>query len=216
MASTARLAVRKTPRQSRSASTVEAILTAAARVLVRHGYNGASTNRIAEAAGVSIGSLYQYYPGKDAIVLALFERHCEEIGRIVERALMADPSAPVPVLIRSLVQGLLDANRASPRLHAVLTEQVPLIGRERHLAMQARVEALVRLTLRARASEVRPLDADVAAYVLVTAVDGLMHRSIQSPPPGLPIDTIADEVATLVERYLLPDVAKARGRRAPR
>jgi AcrR family transcriptional regulator len=186
-------------------ATVETILTAAARVLVREGYQGASTNRIAEAAGVSVGSLYQYFPSKEAIVLALFERHCEQIGRIVENALMAEASADVADLVRSLVRGLLEAHRATPRLHAVLTEQVPHIGHERHAAMQARVEALVRLTLRARADEVRPLEPEVAAYVLVTAIDGLMHRAIIEPPPGLTLEAIADEVVVLVLRYLLPD-----------
>jgi AcrR family transcriptional regulator len=212
MPAAARLAPRKKPRQSRSTATVESILTAAARVLVRHGYQGASTNRIAEAAGVSVGSLYQYFPSKEAIVLALFERHCEQIGRIVENALLAEASSAVPDVVRSLVRGLLEAHRASPELHAVLTEQVPLIAHERHAAMQARVEALVRLTLRARASEVRALDPDLAAFVLVNAVDGLMHKAILEPRPGLPLEAIADEVATLVLRYLLPAEHGRKGR----
>jgi len=223
MPTSAPLSSRRTPRQSRSAAMVEAILTAAARVLVQEGYQGASTNRIAQAAGVSVGSLYQYYASKDAIVLALFERHCEAIGRIVERALIAETSAAVPDLVRSLVRGLLEAHRENPRLHAVLTEQVPLIGRERHAQMQARVEALVRLTLRARADELRPLEPELAAYVLVNAVDGLMHRAVLEPPPGLSLDDIADEMAQLVLSYLLPPGGPAshpptatatRGRRA--
>src|SRR5262249_52040067 len=146
--------------------------------------------------------------------LALFQRHCEQIGRIVERALMAEASSAVPDLVRSLVRGLLEAHRANPQLHVVLTEQVPHLAHEQHAAMQARVEALVRLTLRARAAEVRPLDPEVAAYVLVNAVDGLMHQAILSPRPGLPLEAIADEVATLVLRYLLPPEAPARRRGA--
>src|SRR5436190_3384370 len=124
MAHKLRTSPRKQPLQKRSHETVDAILAATAQVLVRHGYEGASTNRIAEAAGVSVGSLYQYFPSKEAFVLALFERHCEEIARIVERALMAEASAAIPDLVRSLVRGLLEAHRASPELHAVLTEQV--------------------------------------------------------------------------------------------
>ena len=66
---------RKSPRQQRSADTVEALLTAAARVLERESLAGFNTNRVAEVAGVSVGSLYQYFPNKSALIAALIDRY---------------------------------------------------------------------------------------------------------------------------------------------
>ena len=71
---------RKRPRQARSKATVDTILAATARVLVKQGFDGLTTNAVAEAAGVSIGSLYQYFPNKEALVAALIERHVEEMN----------------------------------------------------------------------------------------------------------------------------------------
>ncbi len=76
---------RKRPRQQRSRATVEAICVAAARVLASDGYARASTNRIAEVAGVSVGSLYQYFPNKDALVLAVAADHAADMGDLLER-----------------------------------------------------------------------------------------------------------------------------------
>ena len=95
MAARARTIPRKTPVQERSRDTVEAILAATARVLVKEGYEGASTNRIAVAAGVSIGSLYQYFPSKEAVVAAAIERHTQELSQVVLRALLDVSGRPI-------------------------------------------------------------------------------------------------------------------------
>lgn len=79
---------RKLPRQDRARETVEAILTATAHILTETGYDTASTNRIAERAGIGIGSLYHYYfPNKEAIATAMRSRHVDEISAIIETAL---------------------------------------------------------------------------------------------------------------------------------
>jgi AcrR family transcriptional regulator len=81
-----RLDPRKPPTQSRATETVNAVLEAAARILERYGFEGYTTNTIAERAGVSIGSLYQYFPGKDAITVALIERECARLLADVSEA----------------------------------------------------------------------------------------------------------------------------------
>src|SRR5213082_1988183 len=78
---------RKRPRQDRSKATVDAILTATARILMADGYDRASTNRIALAAGVSVGSLYQYFPSKEALVAALVENHLGRMREALDRCL---------------------------------------------------------------------------------------------------------------------------------
>src|SRR3546814_3035933 len=78
---------RKNPSQERSRATVNALVEATARILVKEGFDKASTNHIAELAGVSVGSLYQYFPGKEALVAAVVERHNLEIMQTVRAEL---------------------------------------------------------------------------------------------------------------------------------
>ena len=78
---------RKHASQERSRATVDALIEATARILVREGFDSASTNRIAEQAGVSVGSLYQYFPGKEALVAAVIERHKQDLMRVARGVL---------------------------------------------------------------------------------------------------------------------------------
>lgn len=157
---------RKQPRQERSRETVEALLEAAAQVFERHGYAAGTTNRIAARAGVSIGSLYQYFPNKDALLLALVQRHVDEgaarMGPLL--AELADDPPPLRDALQSLVAGLVALHAGRPALHRVLFEEAP-----RPPALRRRLDGLadaaagaIAAYLRA-APEVRVADADLAA-----------------------------------------------------
>src|SRR5580700_3154791 len=100
---------RKSPRQARSEATVDAVLEATARVLVKVGYDRASTNRIAAEAGVSVGSLYQYFPSKEALVAALVDRHMTEMVGLFEHHFEALSAAPLPVVAEAMVRVMLEA-----------------------------------------------------------------------------------------------------------
>src|SRR5438105_822417 len=113
---------RKNPRQERSRATVDAILTATARILVAEGYDHASTNRVALAAGVSVGSLYQYFPSKEALVAALIDRHITQMVTVLTTKIDALRDAPLPAAARELVSAMLQAHKIHPRLHKVLAE----------------------------------------------------------------------------------------------
>src|SRR6202167_6846461 len=95
---------RKKPRQQRSQATVECILDATARVLCTTGYDRASTNRVAMAAGVSVGSLYQYFPSKEALVAALVDRHVEQMTSLVTRKLAEVASAPLDEAVCTMIE----------------------------------------------------------------------------------------------------------------
>ncbi len=87
-------ASRRSPTQRRSQQTVKAMLEAVLRILKREGFDAVTTNRIAEVAGVSIGSVYQYFPNKRAIFIALHTRHVEQIDRVIQTALVEKPTRP--------------------------------------------------------------------------------------------------------------------------
>src|SRR5688500_6627263 len=100
---------RRRPRQARAQATVEAIVKATSHVLVEEGYDRASTNRIAHAAGVIIGSLYQYFPSKEALVAALVETHVERMCDALTQSLAMEQPADLAGRARLLVRGMMAA-----------------------------------------------------------------------------------------------------------
>ena len=103
---------RKRPRQDRAKVTVETILAATARLLVRRGFDGLTTNEVASAAGVSIGSLYQYFPNKEALVAALVEKHIEDMNAALVGELARVATLPMAQAARAVIE-LVQARRDS-------------------------------------------------------------------------------------------------------
>ena len=196
---------RKSPTQQRSQLTVAALLKATAHILVKEGYESASTNRIAEAAGVSIGSLYQYLPSKEALVAAVVDRHMQEMMQLLRAAVDRVREQPVEVATRELVRVMIDAHRVDPRLHRVLVEQVPRVGRLENIrAIDREAYALIRAYLEAHRDELRVADLDVASFVCVATVEALTHAAVVNRPDVLSDKSgvFADEVTRLVVGYL--------------
>ena len=197
---------RKSASQERSRLTVEALLEATARVLMKDGYDRASTNKIAAVAGVSIGSLYQYFPSKEALVAAVIDRHMHEMMQAVRDALAKVATRPIEVAARELVSVMLDAHRVNPKLHRVLAEQTPRTGRLENIeAIDREAYALVRGYLEAHRDELDVVDPDVAAFVCVTAVEALTHAAVVRRPEILTDEKagrLVEEVTRLVVRFL--------------
>lgn len=199
-----RTSPRKVPRQERSRLTVEAILDAAARVFERHGYAAGTTNRIAERAGVSIGSLYQYFPNKDAILVALVERHLDE-GTAVAGPVLAALAAqrpPVEVAMRRLVEAMVALHRERPALHRVLFEEAPRPPalRRRLEALEGAAVAAVEAYLRER-DDVRR-DPGIAARMVVRVVETVTHE-LTLRPGDVAVATYVEETVVLLAAYLL-------------
>jgi AcrR family transcriptional regulator len=197
---------RKSASQERSRSTVDALLEATTRILIKEGYDRASTNRIAEVAGVSIGSLYQYFPSKEALVAAVVERHSQELSKVTRNALLKVAARPIEVAAREFVSVAIDAHRVNPKLHGVLAEQIPRVGRLENIEANVRDGyALVRGYLEAHRDEIDVADLDLAAFVVVTVVEALTHAAVLRRPDIL-VDEKAqrfvDDVTRLVVRYL--------------
>lgn len=197
---------RKKASQERSRATVDALIEATARVLVREGFERASTNRIAAEAGASIGSLYQYFPTKEALVAAVIERHKNDMMEVLRRALVRVAGMPLERGVRELVALMIDAHRVDPELHRVLVEQIPRIGRLVEVeGFDREVRELVRAYLEAHRAELRTLDLDLAAFVCVSSVETLAHEAVLHNPALLAnrkVKAFTDEVTLLVIRYL--------------
>src|SRR5215510_5395617 len=208
MAHKLRTTPRKSASQERSRATVDALLEATTRVLVKEGYDRASTNRIAQVAGVSIGSLYQYFPSKEALVAAVIDRHTQGLMEVLREALVKVAIRPIEEAARELVHVMIDAHRVNPKLHRVLVEQVPRVGRLDNIqAIDREAYVLVRGYLEAHRDEVGIADTDMAAFVCVTTVEALTHAAVVHRHEVLSderANAFVDEVTALILRYLKP------------
>lgn len=212
---TTRLEPRKRAQQTRSRATRRRILDAAARVFERHGYAAGTTNRIAQAAGLSIGSVYQYYPNKDAILVELMRRHVSAGMSVIQSRL--DDAGGLPGSLEGKVRLFVDAaiaNHADDRqLHRVLFEEAPrpaTLLAELH-ALEASTVTAVRQLLSADPS-VGCDDLDLAAYLVVAGIESLTHRFIAGSSSAASDDRFAEELTRLFVAYL----QGGRGRRRRR
>ena len=199
---------RKQPAQGRSRFTVRQIVEAAARVFEERGYAGANTNRIAERAGVSIGSLYQYFPNKESILAVLLEQHTQEVANAVEairRHVAEEPHDLVGVL-EHFVEDMVELHSKNPRLQHVLLDEAPrpphLKARLQELE-QAAVES-TEILLRAN-PQVRVEDHRTAAYLAVQSIETLVHRFVVEPPDEVSRERFAAELVEMLVRYLRKD-----------
>jgi len=196
---------RKNASQGRSRATVDALVEATARVLVKEGFDKASTNRIAETAGVSIGSLYQYFPGKDALVAAVIDRHTEDLMQVVRDTLAEVIELPLERAVRRIVSVAVEAHRVDPKLHRVVAEQIPRSGGENVEVFNRRYFGFFRSYLEAHKAEIRRIDLDLAAFVCVTSIEAVTHNAVLNHPELLSdegVEALVEEASRLVVTYL--------------
>ncbi|MGW3288870.1 TetR/AcrR family transcriptional regulator [Streptomyces sp. NPDC001002] len=199
-----RLQPRRKPRQVRAELTRDRILTAAAHVFAEYGYAAGTTNRIAEHARISIGSLYQYFPNKDAILAELAVRHIDR-GTWAQADLLDLSAGSLEATARALVRDAIDHHRDDPQLLRIMVEEAALSQElldtiERH--GKARV-AQVR-DLLARHPDVRVRDLDTAAELIVFTVELNTHK-LMAAPQSIPVETFENELVDMVTRYLRGD-----------
>jgi AcrR family transcriptional regulator len=199
---TAAAPTRRQPRQRRALQTVDAILDAVVRLLKREGSGSLTTNRIAEVAGVSIGSVYQYFPDKRAIFIALHQRHVDQIDRIIQSTLIEHASSSLEELMRALVEAMIEAHTTAPELYELLLTQVPHRADGKR-EFSVRLHGVFRLAIASRAHELsRRRDLDKVVFVVTHMVDALSHGVILRRPKGVSLAAAKEEVVRAVLTYL--------------
>jgi AcrR family transcriptional regulator len=199
-----RTTARKSPRQARARATVTAILDAAVRILDREGLDAATTTRIAEVAGVSVGSLYQYFSHRDAILTALQDREFERALVLMQAVLAEENVARTPrETVTAVVRGLASLYASSPGLHRVLAMEGLRVAKAEHVhAFDARVIDVIRHFLGATSARIRRKNLSAAAFVAFQSVRATMLASLLERPAGLDEATLIGEIVDLVLRYL--------------
>ena len=207
---TRQLSPRKAPRQSRSQATVTAILDATARILVERGAAAASTNAVAELAGVSVGSLYQYFPNRDALVSAVQVRHGEQMMAVIQRAMTKAMDATLVDALAGLVEATVEAHRVDADLHRVLEEQLGTVAADaiHDEYIDVMEDRIVALLARHR-SEISAPDLKLAAYMLMNAAHALIHAVVLQRPRGVSLKIATQEIVSMMTAYLTAPRAAA-------
>jgi AcrR family transcriptional regulator len=184
---------------------VDRILDAGQEMLITYGYDGASTNRIAAAAGISPGSLYQYFPDKDAIAAAVIDRFSDDLAARVAARVSERLDQPAPNYVRESIGALLDALDVHPEFLRAIMEQTPRLGTgSKLLAFEQRIGELTVAYLTINKKQVRPEAAlTTASWMLVRMVEHLCVRYILDQP-AIDREQFIDEITTMALNYLRP------------
>lgn len=174
------------------------MLDASVKLLVREGVDALTTNRIAEVAGVSIGSVYQYFPDKQAIFEALRARHAQEMRRLVDDTLLAHPTAPLEQLLLALLDAIIDLHARDPELHELLDRQLAQRADGAH-----GLRGALRDVISSRARELPPShDLERVLFVLPNMIDTLAHEAVLCRPTQLSLAAAKEEAARSISLYL--------------
>jgi AcrR family transcriptional regulator len=195
---------RKSPRQARSKWTVDAIVEAAIQVLAVEGYARFTTARVAERAGVSVGTMYQYYPNKAALCVAVIDKCGEQFLEAFQGALAGTPGASLDDCIRALIDFAFVSPYQTPERHRAVLGLAPRLGvADRTEATSRSAARLIENALARHAAEIsREIDISVAAGMIETTLEALAHRAVLSESNGAQIAELAREAARLLSNYL--------------
>lgn len=195
---------RKSAKQQRSRVTIDAILEATARIVDQVGLDRATTNRIAELAGVSIGSLYQYFPGKESLLAALIDREARADLGAVRDAFADVRDLPLAEAIDHAVGVLVARHARHPALYRWMLTYTPGLGQHPKIrAIAAEGRTILRDLLGARRHELPArVEPALAALILGSAVEAAVHAAIFERPETLADGSLARELSALCRSYL--------------
>jgi AcrR family transcriptional regulator len=193
---------RRRPVQVRAKVTVDAMLDAAVRLLKRNGISSVTTNRVAETAGVSIGSVYQYFPNKHALFVALHTRHIEQVNGVIRRRIMESEESSLEQLVASLLDGMVEAHTADPELSELLQSEVPHHSDDSvEFSIRFHEEFCAALAPHLSALGKRS-DIGIRAFVMANLLEALGHAIMFRRPRGLSLARANLESRKAILAYL--------------
>lgn len=195
--------MRKRPKQARSKIMVDSLLDATARVLVSEGYEAITTNRIAQVAGVGIGSLYEYFPNKESLVAAVVTQHAEVIIAEVNESMRESLTLTEENALRYWLNAMVGALASRRKfLRAAITE-VPFLG---DLKITHQIPSLlIGISEYARSHTGQKISfrhPNAAVFHLTSMVGAALINMVLFPPKQLEKDILIDELAVLIERMI--------------
>jgi AcrR family transcriptional regulator len=197
---------RKAPQQKRSQDLVDDVMEATARLIPDFGFDRATTNKIAELAGVSIGSLYRYFPNKEAIFISLFQRVEENHRQQLRKALEMARDLPPRSRVEPVVGAIVDLVMKRRKLVLVLYSHAPQLGALDYLVQsRQRFRGEIELVLQEFSSHIPKRSPHTAARLIVGCVHGVLEDLVQDDGAEQVVDTVKKELAELFCCYLFAE-----------
>ena len=193
---------RKTPVQARSTVTVEAISEATIQVLLSEGAGRLTTTRVAQRAGVSVGTLYQYYPNKQSLLFAVLENHLDGVIATVEEACARACHKPLAEMVKATVEAFVDAKmeRAdiSVALYLVAVEiGGPALVKRMNQRSRKALEAMLQT-----ASDIKAPPDKLCIEIMLAAMGGAMRSLLEARPSPATVRTTREQLVLLCQSYL--------------
>ncbi|WII72794.1 TetR/AcrR family transcriptional regulator [Bdellovibrio sp. 22V] len=189
----------KAPTQERSRQTVATILDACSRLLISEGFYAITTDKIAKEAGVSIGSLYQFFGNKESVVQAVVKNIIEEDKRIISERMRAISPLPPPERVKAMIELAVDTIRRNSELRAKLTTIQYYVADAAYISDSIRFyQEVVRYNL----PQLPGRDMDKVSYLVVNAFIGLVNTMSIDKPNYIHDNTVVQEITQLFFKYL--------------
>ena len=199
----ATLTPRKHPSQSRSRVSVDAIIEASAQVLAEGGYLAFNTNTVARRAGVSIGTLYQYFPNKESLLAAIQQRHLDEIATVMRHVFSLMREQDLTTALQTFIEADITAHAANPGLHLVLLEQVAKLGAKGNEgALYELLYSELSTLFEAHREQITVTNLRFASFIVVRMIEGTVHAALAHHPEAIKSGLLARELIRAVAGYL--------------
>jgi AcrR family transcriptional regulator len=198
---------RKTPIQARSAVTVDAISEAAIQVLLSHGAERFTTTRVAERAGVSVGTLYQYYPNKQSLLFAVLELHLNHVAATVQAACERACHKPLAQMMREMVEAFVDAKMERADISVALYRVSADVGGP---ALIKRFSQRTRKAIEAMlqtAPDAKSPPETLAIDIMLAAVAGVMRSLLETRPAPATVRRLREQLVLLCQSYMMTATA---------
>lgn len=189
------------PKQARSKATVKVILEAATRVLKERGYEDFTTNHVAERAGVSIGSLYQYFPDKASLLKALYEDHSREMAEAISFVITDAVSNGLLADVRQLVRAAMAAHETDPEMHEIFEHQLPVFQEDEPVGADV-YRHICALIQRNGTEIVGGAPLELKAWTVMRLTRSLVHSAILERPESVSAEEVEEEVVRCIYGYL--------------
>lgn len=195
--------LKKQPLQARSVATVGFIKEAATRILKEQGLANFTTNHVAERAGVSIGSLYQYFPTKNALIAEIKRDHFAKLRDLIKSAYITNQHKPLEDIVAAFIKASIDAHLIDPELHRILSGDLSDFKIKEDDQHDTSVRSTVEQLLAKSKHELRSnLNIPLAAKLLYKVVETMTHDIVLNSPEMLDEEHYLDEIKRMVMAYL--------------
>lgn len=196
------LKARKQPRQARSLATLNVIFEATIQVLIIEGPHRLTTTRVAERAGVSVGTMYQYFPHKQALIYAVNERYLDVLAEKIENTCQARRGAPIAQMVEALVTTYWNAKTERPEVTRALYRSVVELDNESLIEVFSRRVDAATAAMFASASDAIFSDLSVINLTLLTTVFGTVRNVFERNLPLSEANAVLNQLIVMCKAYL--------------